>query len=140
MTEIWNTIEDTPSEIGAKEFRLRASHVIKALAQVDQSWADNAAQRLKGSEIDDGRDWVHPLDRTMLHVYELWLLEHDGVRQSRHPGAWISADGLMNLGGDTQESLEEAQAIADQEHRLVRLWMRHPGAVPGAFRLFAPSE
>jgi hypothetical protein len=46
----------------------------------------------------------------------------------------------MNLGGDTQESLEEAQAIADQEHRLVRLWMRHPGAVPGAFGLFAPSE
>ncbi|OZG49852.1 hypothetical protein [Bombiscardovia coagulans] len=132
-TLVVDSNESLPLPISVQEYQKRTEHVVSELADINPDWSAQAAERL--ADFDDYGGTVHDFDGAMLHVYELWSLEHTGFPASFGSG-WYSPDGMLNV---CMEDIDLESAI-DYAHMLnrtiIRIWYCTEGQIPGRFQLF----
>lgn len=125
----WDSSQSYPVDMGAQLFALRAGHVTDTLSRLNPQWGETARRRL--DDVDRGP--THYMDRGDLHVFELWVLEHDGRRPYGREDTWVSADGWTNMIDNTPDP-----DIPDNlEGKLIRVWSVDETGLPFRFRLYA---
>lgn len=127
-----------PSGMTVREFDRRADRLVAILPHAA---ALAAAGRLRDGSDHAGPE-AHPYDASVLHVWELYRMERDGL-PARIPGlpdAFVSADGIANLIVDAVSDLSDAASAARVAGwPLLRVWMRgETDPLPYRFLLVRP--
>lgn len=96
-------------------------------------------QMVKNLRIPDGAEHVHPHQLAMLHMYELWVMETQGVEWLTPDRMglptdgtwWISPDGLVNHMVHEHDRFDDVTPILQQAgFTMGRIWKVEEDGLP----------